>query len=73
MGQNETAEVRDRELVLVALAGYIRPGKNHEVLAAAGLPIAFHRGDLNRLVVERVASVQVPQHALQGHQNQRQP
>ena len=42
-------------------------------LATLGVPVALHGGDLDRLVFERVAAVQIAERELQRHQDQSEP
>ncbi|MNW09249.1 hypothetical protein D3C71_2062020 [compost metagenome] len=56
MGQDQAAEVGNLHLEAGFLALHVRPAEEDQRggLAAAVVPVAFHRGDLHRLVLEGV-------------------
>ena len=52
---------------------FVRPGEDMEVAGLAAVPMRFHRGDLGRLVLERVEAVLVADEQLQRRQHRGRP
>ena len=63
MGQDQAAEIGDLECVVVALGSPCRARRRASAAGRAGLPIALHRRDLDRLILQSVEAVQIAEHA----------
>jgi hypothetical protein len=68
MGENQTSRVRNRDLEPILGRLLIRPCKHDERRAGAGLPMRFHRRDLDRLVLKRIEAMQITDQDLQRRQ-----
>src|SRR5690606_10049447 len=70
VGQNQAAQFGDADFEAVTLVNLVWNGEEYGGLPAARVPVAFHGGNLGRLMFERVESVQIADEDLQrGHNN----
>jgi len=73
MGQDQAAEGWNFQCIAIGLRLLVGPGEQDERLGAARLPVAFHGGHLDRLMVEGVEAVEIAEDELQRHQDKRHP
>ena len=75
MGQDQRGGVRDLDLIVGALLGHVRQAEQDQrgAVRAGGVEVAFHRGDLHRLVLERVEPVDVAHRDLQRRHDRGHP
>ena len=70
--QDHRGHRRDANFKPVLAGGLVGQGKQQQGHMAAGLPIAFHRGDLGGLVLQRVQPVHVARKDLHGNEERAQ-
>ena len=73
MGEDERAGKRDFDLVVRARVGHVGHAEQDERRAFLAVEMAFHRGDLGRLMFERVEPVHVAGKDLHGRDERRHP
>ncbi|SAJ30732.1 Uncharacterised protein [Enterobacter cloacae] len=73
--QDQAAERGNFKPVFGALLFHIRYAKQQQRGGLAGrvFPVAFNRGDFGRLVLKRIQAVHIPNHGLNGRDQQRHP
>ena len=69
VAEDHRSAARDGDLVEVLARGLVRPGEQDQRNMRPGFPVRFHRGDLGRLVFERVEAVLVAGQDLQRDQH----
>ena len=73
MGEDQAAELRDRERVVGPLGRHVRHAEQDQGRAALRLEMALHRRDLGRLMLEGVEAVQVARDDLDRRHQGRHP
>ncbi len=73
MGENEAAQVGDRDGEMVRRRGVVGNDEQVQRHAAFGVPDRLDRGELRRLMFERVEAVRVAEKDLQRNQHAEQP
>jgi hypothetical protein len=69
MGQNEAAEVRNRDDVVVRRGLFVGNREEVQRNATLGIPDRFDRGQLRRLMLERVKTVLIAEKYLQRNEH----
>ncbi len=73
VGQDQAAQTRHLDDGAVGLVRLVGQGEQDQRQAGRGLPVRLDRGELGRLVFERVEPVQVAEEQLQRHEEGQQP
>ena len=73
MRQDQAAEIGNIDSVAVALGLFVGDGEHRERRGADGVPESLDRGDLGRLILQRVEAVLVAEKHLQRHEDRQQP